>query len=344
MEPELLKQYYEAGLRFLYFGIESGSQDVLHKMKKGVLEKTMRRVLSDTHAAGIWVHTYWILGFPGETNGNLIETAEFLLQESSSIDSFNFSNFFPLEDLKVWPDYVLARDHCFGDFLWWDSFYRKLTAFYFERINRYFELKYWLMQASKAGSRLTESVEKRRNRHRIKTVFSLLRTLHQFFETQKLRVFRDPPSLEIEGENLLYFFHATKPWQEHFSFFQKHPPHKIFFVNLPTQGEAPLVVQGISALREKGILLECLSPISADYPSLGSPRTHCSFCFHLFELDEKTLDLLLSEVESTLWEQAPEFQEEAFWSDWVYQRLVEKSCLFLKTPSPLLTSSIPTLR
>ncbi len=65
------------GLRILLVGYESGNQQILHNIKKGLRVDVARRFSKDCHELGILVHGTFILGLPGETKQTIIETLNF---------------------------------------------------------------------------------------------------------------------------------------------------------------------------------------------------------------------------------------------------------------------------
>ena len=67
-----LKVLRENGLRLLLVGYESGNQQILHNIKKGLRTDVARQFTKDCHALGIVIHGTFILGLPGET----LETIE----------------------------------------------------------------------------------------------------------------------------------------------------------------------------------------------------------------------------------------------------------------------------
>ena len=71
---EVLK---DNGLRLLLVGYESGNQQILHNIKKGVRLEVARRFTKDCHALGIVIHGTFILGLPGETRETIQETLDF---------------------------------------------------------------------------------------------------------------------------------------------------------------------------------------------------------------------------------------------------------------------------
>ncbi|HVH84853.1 MAG TPA: radical SAM protein, partial [Steroidobacteraceae bacterium] len=65
------------GLRLLLVGYESGNQQILFNIKKGMRVEFARRFTRDCHALGIRVHGTFILGLPGETRATIQETLDF---------------------------------------------------------------------------------------------------------------------------------------------------------------------------------------------------------------------------------------------------------------------------
>ncbi len=65
------------GLRLLLVGYESGNQQILHNIKKGMLVDVARRFTKDCHELGIVIHGTFILGLPGETKETIEETIRF---------------------------------------------------------------------------------------------------------------------------------------------------------------------------------------------------------------------------------------------------------------------------
>src|SRR3984893_1186511 len=65
------------GLRLLLVGYESGNQQILHNIKKGMLIDVARRFTKDCHELGITIHGTFILGLPGETKETIQETIRF---------------------------------------------------------------------------------------------------------------------------------------------------------------------------------------------------------------------------------------------------------------------------
>ena len=74
---ETLKAMRDNGLRLLLVGYESGNQQILHNIKKGMRVDVARRFTKDCHELGITIHGTFILGLPGETKETIEETIRF---------------------------------------------------------------------------------------------------------------------------------------------------------------------------------------------------------------------------------------------------------------------------
>jgi len=74
---ETLKVLRDNGLRLLLVGYESGNQQILHNIKKGMRIEVARRFTEDCHKLGITIHGTFIVGLPGETRETIEETIRF---------------------------------------------------------------------------------------------------------------------------------------------------------------------------------------------------------------------------------------------------------------------------
>ncbi|HXQ51375.1 MAG TPA: hopanoid biosynthesis associated radical SAM protein HpnJ [Stellaceae bacterium] len=74
---ETLKVLRDNGLRLLLVGYESGNQQILYNIKKGMRIDVARRFTRDCHELGITIHGTFILGLPGETKETIEETIRF---------------------------------------------------------------------------------------------------------------------------------------------------------------------------------------------------------------------------------------------------------------------------
>jgi hopanoid biosynthesis associated radical SAM protein HpnJ len=74
---ETLQVLRDNGLRLLLVGYESGNQQILINIKKGLRVDRARRFAADCRELGITVHGTFILGLPGETRETIQETIRF---------------------------------------------------------------------------------------------------------------------------------------------------------------------------------------------------------------------------------------------------------------------------
>ncbi|WP_336488560.1 hopanoid biosynthesis associated radical SAM protein HpnJ [Methylobacterium nigriterrae] len=74
---ETLKVLRDNGLRLLLVGYESGNQQILHNIKKGMRVEVAEKFTKDCHELGIAIHGTFILGLPGESKETIRETIEF---------------------------------------------------------------------------------------------------------------------------------------------------------------------------------------------------------------------------------------------------------------------------
>ncbi len=74
---ETLKVLRDNGLRLLLVGYESGNQQILHNIKKGMRVEVAEKFTKDCHELGVKIHGTFILGLPGETKETIQQTIEF---------------------------------------------------------------------------------------------------------------------------------------------------------------------------------------------------------------------------------------------------------------------------
>jgi hopanoid biosynthesis associated radical SAM protein HpnJ len=74
---EHLKFLKECGLRLLLVGYETGNEEMLRRIEKGVLLSTARRFTRDCKDLGIRIHGTFILGLPMESRASIEETIRF---------------------------------------------------------------------------------------------------------------------------------------------------------------------------------------------------------------------------------------------------------------------------
>ena len=77
MAKELLELMYDAGCKGIAYGIESGNQEILDSIKKGITLEQVREVVEWTKEADIHITGYFMLGILGDTKATIGETVKF---------------------------------------------------------------------------------------------------------------------------------------------------------------------------------------------------------------------------------------------------------------------------
>ena len=77
---ETLKVLRDNGLRLLLVGYETGNQQILYNIKKGMRVEVARKFAKDCKELGIRIHGTFIMGLPGETKETIEETIRFAME------------------------------------------------------------------------------------------------------------------------------------------------------------------------------------------------------------------------------------------------------------------------
>jgi anaerobic magnesium-protoporphyrin IX monomethyl ester cyclase len=90
-DPELCRMLYRSGCRIISIGIESGSEQILDNMAKHISTQKALRAIDNLRQSGLYVHTNYIIGFPGETPETARETVNFI--KRAQADSYTLQAF-----------------------------------------------------------------------------------------------------------------------------------------------------------------------------------------------------------------------------------------------------------
>jgi radical SAM superfamily enzyme YgiQ (UPF0313 family) len=110
----------EAGARLFCVGIESGSQEILDNMRKGLKVDRIKQFFKDAKKAGILVHGCFMVGNPGETRKTLQTTLEFAKELEPDT-----AQFFPIMVYPGTEAYEWARGNGFLKTVDFDSWLDK---------------------------------------------------------------------------------------------------------------------------------------------------------------------------------------------------------------------------
>ena len=74
---ELLDKMRQAGCYRVYFGIESGNQEILNNIKKGITLEQVRKAVEFAKKAKLEIAGYFMVGLPGDTEETMQDTINF---------------------------------------------------------------------------------------------------------------------------------------------------------------------------------------------------------------------------------------------------------------------------
>lgn len=77
LDEETIRQLKDGGLRLFLVGYESGNEQILRNIKKGVTIDEMRRFTKACHRAGVIIHGTFVLGLPVETRATIEASVRF---------------------------------------------------------------------------------------------------------------------------------------------------------------------------------------------------------------------------------------------------------------------------
>ena len=100
VDEELLKLMKASGCEEIFYGLESGSQEMLDAMNRNMKVETMRKGLLMTKRVGIRIHTFVLVGYPGERYETLLKTLNFMKEIMP--DEFSFTIAYPLPGTKLY--------------------------------------------------------------------------------------------------------------------------------------------------------------------------------------------------------------------------------------------------
>ena len=95
----------QAHCRTIMFGVESGSQKVLDRLKKGQTLEEIETAVTNAKDAGIEiVHGFFVVGTPGETEDDIRSTFDFAAR--LRLDTFAFNRLCVYRGTPLWQEYV----------------------------------------------------------------------------------------------------------------------------------------------------------------------------------------------------------------------------------------------
>ncbi|MEW5734064.1 MAG: radical SAM protein [Thermodesulfobacteriota bacterium] len=119
LSDELLAKMKLAGCSRIYMGLESGLQDMLDRVNKGITLDQIRHAVSMTRSHGIKTLGFFMTGLPGETRETLDRTVKFAMSLNLDYVQFSKTTAKPLSALwydlvretgyDYWKEYILGN-------------------------------------------------------------------------------------------------------------------------------------------------------------------------------------------------------------------------------------------
>jgi len=88
VDREMLEAMKAANCGYILFGVESGSPQMLKKMRKGITLDKVRQAFKLSREVGIKTQAFFLFGMPGETQETIRETIEFAKEINASSTQF----------------------------------------------------------------------------------------------------------------------------------------------------------------------------------------------------------------------------------------------------------------
>ncbi len=167
VDRDTLKVLKDNGLRLFVVGYESGNENILRNIKKGVAIDRARRFTKDCHELGILIHGTFIVGLPGETRETIEETIRFAKEMNPETLQVSLASPYPGTHFY---EYVTKNNFLTVDSLVDETGYQKCTVSYpeisaeeiFDAVERfyrqyYFRPKYIWKQVKRMASSREEA-------------------------------------------------------------------------------------------------------------------------------------------------------------------------------------------
>lgn len=113
LDYETMKKMKDSNCRLLIVGYESGNDEILKNVKKGITVKQIKQFARYARKAGLLVHGDFIVGLPGETKETILETRRLIKEVKPDILQVSVASPFPGTEFYEWArtnGYLLTDD------------------------------------------------------------------------------------------------------------------------------------------------------------------------------------------------------------------------------------------
>jgi len=110
---DVLKDIKEAGCRMLIIGYESGNNDILRKIKKGMTTEIAKKFTRDAKKIGLKIFGCFMIGLPGDTKKTVEQTFQFAKKLNPDMIFFQQAVPFPGTEFYGWcksNGYLIAKN------------------------------------------------------------------------------------------------------------------------------------------------------------------------------------------------------------------------------------------
>ncbi len=119
VDEEMLRLMKKAGCHLIKYGVESGVQELLDNVRKGIRLEDTRKAFKLMHEVGIDSHAHMMIGIPGETEETIEQTIQFVNEIDPTTVTFGICTPYPgtpmyEEVAKVHPEIRDGSDSDLG--------------------------------------------------------------------------------------------------------------------------------------------------------------------------------------------------------------------------------------
>ncbi|MBI2910188.1 MAG: radical SAM protein [Chloroflexi bacterium] len=133
LDEETLIAMRRAGCSMVSIGVESGNDEILKKIKKGVTVDQIRRVVRLLKKHDIKTTGFFMFGFPWEAEKEILDTIRFI--KELKLDRIHYSLVVPLPGSEIFStlDAIGALDHLKTPTVDWNRFYQYSPDMFFAK-------------------------------------------------------------------------------------------------------------------------------------------------------------------------------------------------------------------
>ncbi|MDI6735993.1 MAG: radical SAM protein [bacterium] len=214
IDEELLQQMRESGCRNIYLGVESGSEEMLKLIKKGITKEKIREKSVLMKSSGIKYSTFFMMGLPGETKEQILETYNFMKEigpDNAEINIFN-----PLPGTKLCKSLqdamVLSQD------VKWENFSQESMENYYTKGMTKEEFSNLILEMAKRFDEYNHSQAYRREikegHQRLAESYAILGNSYLKYNQLKKAICKLEKAIELDCTCILGQYHLGSCYQK----------------------------------------------------------------------------------------------------------------------------------